>query len=295
MVDMLRSLRDDTAPPAVPASEAPHEDAVAFSQYSAHQNRICELLLAGGAPPSRELYEARDIHLLHLSDEDLKREYVRQTEAYLDPATPTPLRGMAEMQVIRMGELVNKPQVLRVQQAERVRGQARASAAMEAEGARRNQAEQEAQQRQRQWNEKAFWSLHSSLAQGLRDPEANPQLFQRLCNRHELQLVLMTSSEVSSLTQAQMQAWGTGGLRPYELRGVLHALQRQPPSGKPAQQFLSLLREKVAALPPPSDASPSDAEGDAASAAAPALAAATPAGNEATLADAILLGRNFRL
>lgn len=128
------------------------------------------------------------------------------------------------------------------------------------------------------------------MAQALREPESNPSLFQRLCNRHELQLVLMTSAEVAALTHAQMQvrqpmscscvrclprcassflvrsshaphprctspqqAWGTGGLRPHELRAVLHALQCNPPSGRPAQQFIGLIKEKVAALPPPED------------------------------------------
>eukprot|EP00966_Prymnesium_polylepis_P145379 3357411-Prymnesium_polylepis.1 len=49
------------------------------------------------------------------------------------------------------------------------------------------------------------------------------------------------------------QAWGTGGLQPHELRGVLHALQRASLSGRPAQLFISRLKERVAALPPPDD------------------------------------------
>ena len=83
-------------------------------------------------------------------------------------------------------------------------------------------------------------------------------LFTRLCNRHELQLVLMTSAEVTALTHAQMQAWGTSGLEPHELRGVYHALLRSPPSGRPAQLFIARLKERVAALPPPADADDAD-------------------------------------
>lgn len=64
----------------------------------------------------------------------------------------------------------------------------------------------------------------------------------------------MTSSEIGSLTQSQMQAWGTGGLHPHELRAVYFALQRSPPSGRPAQQFIARLKDRVASLPPPDEA-----------------------------------------
>ena len=47
------------------------------------------------------------------------------------------------------------------------------------------------------------------------------------------------------------QAWGTGGLQPLELRAVLFALHRTPVTGKPAQQFMQLLADKVKALPLP--------------------------------------------
>ena len=68
----------------------------------------------------------------------------------------------------------------------------------------------------------------------------------------------MTSAEVMALTQAQMQAWGTGGLEPHELRGVYHALLRSPPNGRPAQLFIARLKERVLALPPPDDADEAD-------------------------------------
>lgn len=89
----------------------------------------------------------------------------------------------------------------------------------------------------------------------LRNPEQNPSLFTRLCNRNELQVVLMTSSELAGVSQSQVQAWGTGGLEPHELRALLHVLQRSPPSGRPAQHFIARLKERVVSLPPPEDAS----------------------------------------
>jgi len=160
------------------------------------------------------------------------------------------------MLVIRLGDLINKPQSVRAQQAERVRGSTvRAEAAEQASSEQRKKQGEEAR-RQQQWCEAAFWSLHEALAAALRTPEHNPTLFSRLCNRHELQLVLMTSSEMASLSHSQMQAWGTGGLHPHELRAIYFALQRSPPSGRPAQLFISRLKDRVAALPPPEDAAP---------------------------------------
>eukprot|EP00965_Chrysotila_dentata_P160913 5313419-Pleurochrysis_carterae.AAC.1 len=105
--------------------------------------------------------------------------------------------------------------------------------------------------RDKKWNELAFWHVHAALTAALRDPESDRATFTRLCNRHELQLVLMTSQEMAGLTQAQMQAWGTSGLQPLELRAVLHALQRTPVSGKPAAQFIKQLSGRMRELPPP--------------------------------------------
>ena len=39
--------------------------------------------------------------------------------------------------------------------------------------------------------------------------------------------------QVRRLTHAQMTAWGTGGLRPHELRALCHAVSESPPTGKP--------------------------------------------------------------
>ena len=60
----------------------------------------------------------------------------------------------------------------------------------------------------------------------------------------------MTSAELRSLTQAQMQAWGTSGLDPLELRAALFSLERNPLPGKPAQQFVQQLMQRTRALPP---------------------------------------------
>ena len=68
------------------------------------RERIKAELLAG-RPPAASEYQARDAAMLQLSDSQLQREYARQTELYLDEGTPPALRGMAEMLVIKLGEL----------------------------------------------------------------------------------------------------------------------------------------------------------------------------------------------
>jgi len=226
------------------------DEQATFDEYSALQAAIAERLMspASSGAPSRELYAQRDYHMMLLSDSLLQQEYLKHTNAYLDPTTPAPLRGMSEMMVIKMGDLVNRPHELRVQQAERMRAQ---TARKDIVPARTGTLARPTIDQQKEWNERAYWHVHAKLANALSDPDTYRATFQRLANRHELQLVLMTSSEMGALTQAQMQAWGTNGLQHLELRAVLCALQRTPLSGKPAAQFVQQLTDKVRELPSP--------------------------------------------
>ena len=50
-------------------------------------------------------YAERDLHLYRLSDSDLMAEYARYTTIYLADETAHVVRGMAEMTVIKLGEL----------------------------------------------------------------------------------------------------------------------------------------------------------------------------------------------
>jgi len=245
---MVRKMRDENR--AWRNANTVDEQAV-YDEYCTLQQSIATALLEGGPLPSHELYSRRDYAMTRLSDSLLQQEYVAHTKAYLDSDTPPALRGMSEMLVIRMGDLVQRPHELRVQQAERMRSQAAAAAERPARGASTPAATGSVDlSQQREWNERAFWHVHNRLATALSDPDAHAATFQRLCNRHELQLVLMTSAELRSLTQAQMQAWGTSGLDPLELRAALFSLERNPLPGKPAQQFVQQLMQRTRALPP---------------------------------------------
>ena len=77
------------------------------------------------------MYEERDYFIMQLPEAELTLLYEQYTALYLNPATAAPLRGMAEMVVIRLGELVSMPQPLRMQQAERIRDERRRAGSSE--------------------------------------------------------------------------------------------------------------------------------------------------------------------
>ena len=224
------------------------EEASAWRRYEAALASISSQLRAGHAKVSPELYAERDDCLYRLSDAALQQEYVRQSEAYLDVATPAAVRGMAEMLLMKLGELITKPAHARRALGERVRTErlrARATQAAGGGGAGGGgggSAEDDAR------NRAAYESLRAKLAAALEGGgESDPELFRRLCNRQELRLVLITQAEASRLGEGEKQAWGTGGLRPAEARAILWAITRVVTvNGKPAAQFKEQLKQKVA-------------------------------------------------
>ena len=150
---------------------------------------------------------------------------------------------------LKIGEVVDKPRRLRVQRAEQQRIGAADLKALEESRERDRKLEAARHKAKEHANEQAFWKTHAELAAAMRHPDEDRERLQRLCHRHELQLILMTSSELKALTQRQMQAWGTGGLEPLELRAVFFAMNRARLSGKSAQQFFLQLADRVDQLP----------------------------------------------
>lgn len=226
------------------------EEQQALDAYASREQLIESALLRnGGAPLAAHLYEERDYHLLHLSDELLREEYLKQTKRFLDEGAPTALRRNAETLVLKIGEVVDKPRRLRVQRAEQQRVGAADLKALEESRERDRKLEAARHKAKEHANEQAFWKTHAELAAAMRHPDEDRERLQRLCHRHELQLILMTSSELKALTQRQMQAWGTGGLEPLELRAVFFAMNRARLSGKSAQQFFLQLADRVDQLP----------------------------------------------
>ena len=251
MIRMLEHMRADNAAcrsqphtlSTTPAKAA-NESSIAYERAL---GAIVDALVAGRSP-APALYAERDYHMLQLSDAHLQQEYLRHTETYLDPATPNAIRGMAEMLVIKLGELTKKPYAARVEMADaQQRGRALAAAATARPVSAPDGVSKHAGSlpTQEALNDAAYQSLRAQLTSVLKAPESNPALFQRLANRHELQIVLMTHAEARRLTHSQMQAWGTSGLQPQELRAVLHAITHAPINGKAAVQFKEQLRVKV--------------------------------------------------
>ena len=58
------------------------------------RGRAVAAQLSAGDSPSPDAYAERDVLLHQLSDAALQQEYVRQTEAYLEPSTHPALRGI---------------------------------------------------------------------------------------------------------------------------------------------------------------------------------------------------------
>lgn len=106
-------------------------DAMVRAGFEARQRQIEAQLTAVGAPPAASVYEERDYFIMQLPEAELTLLYEQYTALYLNPATAAPLRGMAEMVVIRLGELVSMPQPLRMQQAERIRDERRRAGSSE--------------------------------------------------------------------------------------------------------------------------------------------------------------------
>ena len=65
--------------------------------------------------------------MFRLSDEHIRAEYEAYTQMYLEDATPASVRGMAEMTLIKLGELVDKPQARRIKMVEKAFEEQRAA------------------------------------------------------------------------------------------------------------------------------------------------------------------------
>jgi len=237
------------------AEEETGEDAALWSRYEIIRSSIASQLLSGMSQVSSDTYAERDDLLHQLSDEALQREYVQQSEAYLDQGTPPALRGMSEMLLIKLGELMTKPRHVRIAMGQRAR-EARATAATNASLSASVGEPAIMWKREAEWNRQAYDSLRAALTATLQAPDApaHAELFKRLCNRHELRLILMTQQEASRLMHSEQQAWGTSGLKPIELRSILHAISHVLVlNGRPALQFKEQLKAKVRELPPPEE------------------------------------------
>ena len=213
-----------------------------------------------GTPASAAEYLERDIHLWRLADADILKEYNWYTTVYLGEDTPPPVRGMAEMIVIKLGEVVKKPQQIRIKLMERRIEEEKAAKEAREHDAAKHASEPELRDKQNRMNQAAFeecrarWlPLLAEMEKGALSTELNDEeraLARRVSYRAELKLVVTSLDEVRKLPPSRFTAMGTSGLKPTEMRAVLYAVhQANLASVASAMQFIALLSEKVADLP----------------------------------------------
>ena len=108
-------------PPLVADDEEDEQEVADRKTYERYEEAMDAVMAAfgRGVTPSSELYAARDLQLYRLSDSDLQAEYARYTAMYLNDDTSSAVRGMCEMSLIKMGEMVDKPQARRIQMVAR--------------------------------------------------------------------------------------------------------------------------------------------------------------------------------
>ena len=204
------------------------------------------------------LYAERDLHMFRLSDGDLKEEYTRLTALYLADGTGAAVRGMAEMALIKSGEVLDKPQARRIQMVTRAAEEQRLAKQERRKSMDREVTAMQQAAAQREMNRKAHASV-VSLWRGLHAqarkagfesaPVGVRDLARRLQNRVEMQLVVLSADGVHRLPPSNWAAMGTGGLKPAEVRAILHAVETAAPSGAAATNYIGMLREKVATFP----------------------------------------------
>ena len=228
-----------------------------LARFESAKARVLEVLEAGSTPTA-EMYASRNGAMCLLDDAQLRAEYEWHLRRYVDEReTAANVRGMCEMALIKLGELVDKPKHARRRmslaefQAPRAHHAARANSQAVAEGEAAERERQAAMHRAAYDSVAPVWRAVASLElkEVQRASELVRALHRRLNTRAELGIVTMEPEQVRKLPPASFQAMGTGGLRDTEVRAVIHALGAAKASGVPAQRFVQMLAEKAATLP----------------------------------------------
>eukprot|EP00966_Prymnesium_polylepis_P266526 6156951-Prymnesium_polylepis.1 len=133
---------------------------------------------------------------------------------------------MAEMTLIKLGEIVDKPQAKRVKMVERAAEEQRAAAEARKRAAEATAKDAATRSRHAEMNKQAYdavapvWRRVAAARSLEGSSDAVRALAKRLQNRAELQLVLLEPAAARTLPPARFQAMGTSGLQPVEMRAV---------------------------------------------------------------------------
>ncbi len=152
--------------------------------------------------------------------------------------------GFAEMMTIKMGELIDQPRHVRVQNF-RAEAQRKAEREKERLAKEARQAEEAAAiAALKAVNTKVYnsWAWVWTLLSEGRGDEAELKRFSR---RPELKLLVQELAELKMLSSYQWQNMSCSGLKPHEMRALLHLFTPPKPVPKHAEAFVGNLRERV--------------------------------------------------
>ena len=154
---------------------------------------------------------------------------------------------MAEMTLIKLGEMVDKPQAKRIQLMAR-----QIEEAKRAEEARKREAEASAADREKKLKQEAMnkrayetcapvWRgvLERAKARNGSGTDSGA-LVKRLSNRSELKIVVSEPEVVRKMPPGTFVAMGTNGLTPVEIRCIAYALRLASVAGAAQLRFEQL-------------------------------------------------------
>ena len=195
--------------------------------------------------------------LYQLQDEELQGEYANYTHLYLADETPERVRGMAEMTLIRLADVLDQPPHVRAQLAARKAEEGRAAAAERRREEERGEEARQERRQQQQMNRAAFeaWAplwrgVHARPMADILEGSSARALAKRLQNRAELRLAVLAPGQVRAMHPSNFTAMGTTGLSPTELRAIYHALEVSAVTNASAVQYMGMLQGKIKQLPP---------------------------------------------
>ena len=249
--------------------------ATSASEDEAQMQKFVELLrgvvqMRRDGKFDKELFENYNGAMVELSDDHVKEMYQSFMLLYVGEADAALLErlgigevddaviGFAEMMSIKLGELIDQPRHVRVQ-AFRAEKQKKADRERERLARAERQAEEAAAVgKLKAVNKLVFeshvwvWELLAAAERAEGVPEAEAKRYGR---KAELKLLLMDSEEVRRLSSYNWQNMTCSGLKPHEMRGLLHmfaVMGSKVP--KNADAFVSNLRERVTLkLPSPEE------------------------------------------
>ena len=160
--------------------------------------------------------------------------------------------GFAEMMTIKLGELVDQPRHVRMQ-AFQTEAKRKAEREQERLAVQAKQMEEATVARAQENANATVHHAYRPVWRLLREGEGDSSEVKRFARRSELQLLTMSADEIRRLSLYQWQNMSCSGLRPPELRCLLHTLTTLAVVPKHADTFIQRLKANIGAKAPSDD------------------------------------------